>query len=760
MSKTVVHITPSAILSRDALSHYAFNLAKALPEYRHTFLHYRDASSEGECDVEAAGHTQHAPLLSLQGERYLRSAHVLFLHFSGYGYSRYGFPFWLLRVVPKRGVPVLTFFHELAAPVWPLGRGSLYAPLQWSVISRLAHCSSAVVTSSPVFADQLAGINPWLGRGPHSRLLVSAVPSGIGEPKNVPAFDDRNNTAVVFGTLGRRQAVYRSLKDLCGVTAVIDIGSGTQEIPDNFLGVPVKLCGELGPAEVTKELLQSRYGFIDYPSTILGKSSILAAYTSHGVVPVGTTGAVDHPSLIASAILEPQYLEIQKRNLDWYQEHSLPKLAEGVSSLVNRITQERAVSKLLLLAANQTQNARPLHYLTSRGLAPLVAICADSSAKEHGEEWINRKCFKQSGVAAISQQDTNEDYGVPHWYPRNRALMPSLGRFFGVWNPDVFRLLLVADAVVIFGHNYCTLLLATIVSRCLGKPLIVSTDGVGLGVSPLKKYAKQLLYPFWYRFFCSAVIVPSTRSKRFLASLGVDQKKIFLTPYCSDEERLLERAAVGAKDANHLRARWEGGKSKAMVFLFVGKFIERKGVRTLIRAWRELPENLRLVMVGDGPLTDELKDLSDGSKSICWEGLVSYADLPVYYSACDILIHPADNEPWGLTVSEAMVLGKPVVVSDAVGAGDDLVENRVGGWIFPAGDAAALRTLVEEISELDREVIQNAGNAASHRVALYSSKENAEGLLKALRFSGLVSAGVTFDADGERRVVVDVGVRE
>jgi glycosyltransferase involved in cell wall biosynthesis len=61
-------------------------------------------------------------------------------------------------------------------------------------------------------------------------------------------------------------------------------------------------------------------------------------------------------------------------------------------------------------------------------------------------------------------------------------------------------------------------------------------------------------------------------------------------------------------------------------------------------------------------------------------GYVSYQLLPKYYGAADVFIHLPPQEPWGLSVSEAMACGVPVISAPWVGAASELVEHGVTGW--------------------------------------------------------------------------------
>ena len=59
---------------------------------------------------------------------------------------------------------------------------------------------------------------------------------------------------------------------------------------------------------------------------------------------------------------------------------------------------------------------------------------------------------------------------------------------------------------------------------------------------------------------------------------------------------------------------------------------------------------------------------------------------------------PSRYDGWGVVVNQAIGAGLPVICSDAVGAGHDLVEAGVNGLRFPAGDVAALRGCMERFA--------------------------------------------------------------
>ena len=83
-------------------------------------------------------------------------------------------------------------------------------------------------------------------------------------------------------------------------------------------------------------------------------------------------------------------------------------------------------------------------------------------------------------------------------------------------------------------------------------------------------------------------------------------------------------------------------------------------------------------------------------KDVRFLGNLDHEELCRYYAATDALVLPSLSEPWGFVLNEAMEFGRPLVVSDAVGAGPDLV--RGNGFVHPAGDVEALAEALEQLA--------------------------------------------------------------
>lgn len=134
-------------------------------------------------------------------------------------------------------------------------------------------------------------------------------------------------------------------------------------------------------------------------------------------------------------------------------------------------------------------------------------------------------------------------------------------------------------------------------------------------------------------------------------------------------------------------------------FLFVGRLIEEKNLEWLIERFAEHPE-FNLSIVGFGPLEEALKD-STKSDNVTFVGVVNNKELPRWYQKADVFILPSKSETWGLVVEEALNNGTPVMLSDAVGCADDLVQKHITGVVFKSKDISDFETKLKTITDVN-----------------------------------------------------------
>lgn len=96
-------------------------------------------------------------------------------------------------------------------------------------------------------------------------------------------------------------------------------------------------------------------------------------------------------------------------------------------------------------------------------------------------------------------------------------------------------------------------------------------------------------------------------------------------------------------------------------------------------------------------------------------------DVAAVMATMDLMLHPAEEEPLGRAVLEAMSLGVPCVAADACGPAE-IIEDGISGILTPPGDAQAMAARAVELLSRPRSV-QRMGEAAMRRVETAFSAE-------------------------------------
>jgi glycosyltransferase involved in cell wall biosynthesis len=109
--------------------------------------------------------------------------------------------------------------------------------------------------------------------------------------------------------------------------------------------------------------------------------------------------------------------------------------------------------------------------------------------------------------------------------------------------------------------------------------------------------------------------------------------------------------------------------------------------------------------------------------------------MPRAYAAADLLVLPSQTETWGLAINEALCAARPVIVSDHVGCGPDLVIPYKNGLIFKAGDVESFAAALKEALS-DKERLRQWGEAGQQMIRQYSYTQTTRGLEEALAAVG------------------------
>lgn len=133
-----------------------------------------------------------------------------------------------------------------------------------------------------------------------------------------------------------------------------------------------------------------------------------------------------------------------------------------------------------------------------------------------------------------------------------------------------------------------------------------------------------------------------------------------------------------------LRAQW-GVKPEQPVFLYVGRIAAEKNIELAIRAFyraQSVEPQARMVLVGDGPMTQSLKEQHP---DLIFAGVQTGETLAAHYASSDIFLFPSLTDTFGNVVLEAMASGLALVSFQLAAAGEHL-EHEMSGMLATPGD--------------------------------------------------------------------------
>lgn len=322
---------------------------------------------------------------------------------------------------------------------------------------------------------------------------------------------------------------------------------------------------------------------------------------------------------------------------------------------------------------------------------------------------------------------------VPVWFWISKgAIMPGFPLAFG-------RLLRRHDVVLMNLPNTPVESIAgPLIARLAGKPLVAKyMCDVRLPFSPFNWVVNLAVHGAnLFAVALSDRVVSMTRDyaehssvlKRFLGKLAIIPPPV-------------QMAAVSNEVCEAWKKRYN--ISGGPLIGFAARLSTEKGVEVMLRALqrvaREFPGATVLfggdheAVIGERAYRDRLLPLlKTTSKNWRFLGVVPQADMPAFYSACDVTVLPSLNstESFGIVQVESMLCGTPVVASDLPGVRDTI--RRTGmGQIVPVGDDAALAGALMDVLRR-RDAYVRPHEEIVHHFSIEKSKSQYERLFRSV----------------------------
>jgi glycosyltransferase involved in cell wall biosynthesis len=294
------------------------------------------------------------------------------------------------------------------------------------------------------------------------------------------------------------------------------------------------------------------------------------------------------------------------------------------------------------------------------------------------------------------------------------------------------------DVLWLHGYAHLTNLRAWTLARNLKIPVLIRAESQAGSVmrSAATRGIKEALLQSLFRQTAGFLAIGS-RNRDYYRSFGVPENRIWEMPYAVDNAFFQSRLREVSSQRESLRQAL-GLSPERPILLYASKMTARKRPGDILEAYRRLsPDGKQeplpyLLFIGDGAerSTLEAQAKSTGWSSIRFLGFKNQSELPAFFDLCDVFILISEREPWGLIINEIMNAGKPVIISDGVASGDDLVRDGENGYIVSVGDISATADRLQRllIAPDARERAVTFGEESRKRIDQWSFREDLSGL--------------------------------
>lgn len=298
------------------------------------------------------------------------------------------------------------------------------------------------------------------------------------------------------------------------------------------------------------------------------------------------------------------------------------------------------------------------------------------------------------------------------------------------------------DVVVVYGYWQKFQRRAVQYAKCNNKKIFFISDSEmrhnrSLFLNNIKK-----LYLKKYFSDIDAFLSVGDANEEYYTYYGVARDKFIRTPFpigidlykdCFKDREIYRKLI---RDKFHIA-------ENTICCTVVGKLLDYKCQMDIIKAINLLGEidiAIVLLIVGTGPMLDQLKSQIQLNKHrVELVGFVQPDELPHYYAATDIYIHPSKRDAHSLSISEAIYMGCPVIISDKCGSygeTDDVQVNK-NGFVFECGNVVQLKSYIHQL--VNDHDLRNRFGEVSHKIALKSQeKAHSLGIKKALQENNLL----------------------
>jgi glycosyltransferase involved in cell wall biosynthesis len=244
------------------------------------------------------------------------------------------------------------------------------------------------------------------------------------------------------------------------------------------------------------------------------------------------------------------------------------------------------------------------------------------------------------------------------------------------------------DIVVVCGWFSIYYLIFCFYFRLKNTQVVLVCDNVWSNIFRQKVVKYLSIFKISYIFF-SKVWIPGPPSLSFVKNLGFKDKDILMHFHPANIK-------IFSKDfkKNLIIKKKKYPKN----FLFVGRFVEKKGLKTLIEAWKNLKDKKgwRLQIIGSGDLDIDIKNI----EAVSILKFTKHNKMIKLLKSIGCFVCPSYLEEWGIVVQEFASAGIPLILSDGVLSKDYFLIKGKNGFLFKSGNVKSLNKSLKKIINL------------------------------------------------------------
>ena len=310
-----------------------------------------------------------------------------------------------------------------------------------------------------------------------------------------------------------------------------------------------------------------------------------------------------------------------------------------------------------------------------------------------------------------------ENYGLP-WKVMGMGGIRYLS--------PIFRLVSIFRRIrpdIVHTHNLVAHVHAAPAARFLGIPVLHTKHG--RAVSSFSRFPG--LRRWIYNLAGRIAVVSDETGESLIRKTGIDPRKV-ITVYNG-----IETESFSGGEGGSLREELGIGDSET-VFGSLSRLSPEKDHRTLIKAFSSLAaghENCRLLIVGDGPLREELEEMVAGlelASRVTFAGFRE--DTAASLAAMDVFLQPSLEEGLSLTILEAAAAGVPIITTPVGGTPEIIIDGAEGVMVEPGSSeqlASAMESFLREPDRF-RKMAEAARRKVRDRFSLGGMQENYSGI--------------------------------